>query len=275
MGFKCRVLQLQGELEAQRKELRDNSSGVLARDEVERLERENVKLKSELAKARRDVQEAQQEKDQLQREFSKARQLAEGYKGECQSLVQDYQTAGGQIRTMEGQIRSLEEERDWYKRQADMHQRELALQGDRVKALEEQLQHVNLQVGWREVGQMRLTYYGLWCVCDAGASPYLLSNRESLIIGGATPINEPPAPQGQDWVEVPREQQWVGPEAATDSHWARWTVADIFAAYIPPTRQWTAESYFMYIIRDRNNKVAVTRVAVHAWTVMHLHLLLQ
>ena len=59
MGFKCRVLQLQGELEAQRKELRDNSSGVLARDEVERLERENVKLKSELAKARRDVQEAQ------------------------------------------------------------------------------------------------------------------------------------------------------------------------------------------------------------------------
>ena len=52
MGFKCRVMQLQGELEAQRKELRDNSSGVLARDEVERLERENVKLKSELAEAR-------------------------------------------------------------------------------------------------------------------------------------------------------------------------------------------------------------------------------
>lgn len=90
--------------------------------------------------------------------------------------------------------------------------------------------------------------------------PYLFSNRQSIIIGGATRINEPPAPQGQDWVEVPREQQWVAPAAVTDSHWARWTVADVFAAYTPPTQWWTAESYFTYItcICDRNNKVAVT-----------------
>ena len=205
------------------------------------LQAECARLQASHTQITTHVQETQQEKDRLQRELSKTHRLAEGYKGECQSLVQDYQTAGGQIRTMEGQIRSLEEERDRYKRQVDMGLRELALRADRIKALEEQLQHVNLQVGWREVGQMRLTYYGLWCVCDAGPSPYLLSNRQSIIIGGATPINEPPAPQGQDWVEVPREQQWVAPEAATDSRWARWTVADVFAAYAPPTRQWTAE----------------------------------
>lgn len=130
-------MQLQGELEAQRKELRENS-GVLARDEMERLERENVRLKSELAEARKD--------------HLKAQKLAEGYKGECQSLVRDYQTAGEQIKTMEGQIRSLEEERDHYRRQADMSQRELAIQADRIKALEAQLQPMNLQVGWRAMG---------------------------------------------------------------------------------------------------------------------------
>ena len=136
-------MQLQGELEAQRKELRENS-GVLARDEVERLERENVRLKSELAEARRELAEAR-------KEYLKHQKLAEGYRGECQSLMQDYQTAGKQIKTMEGQIRSLEEERDHYRRQADMSQRELAIQADRIKALEAQLQPMNLQVGWRVI----------------------------------------------------------------------------------------------------------------------------
>ena len=117
------------------------------------LQAECARLKASHTQITTHVQEAQQEKDRLQRELSKTHQLAEGYKGECQSLVQDYQTAGGQIRTMEGQIRSLEEERDRYKRQADMGLRELALRADRIakleatrKDLEEQLQHMDLQV---------------------------------------------------------------------------------------------------------------------------------
>ena len=77
--------------------------------------------------------------------------MAEGFKGECQSLVQDYQVAGGQIKT-------LEEDRDRFRKQAEMGLRELAQRAERIKTLEarrkdleEQLQHMDFQV--REAGR--------------------------------------------------------------------------------------------------------------------------
>ena len=50
MGFKCRVMQLQGELEATRRDLRKGNS----KEETERLERDNHRLESELKVAIRE-----------------------------------------------------------------------------------------------------------------------------------------------------------------------------------------------------------------------------
>ena len=98
------------------------------------------------------LRETVREKERLTQELSNTQRVVNEYKKECESLVVDYQGAAKKIAV-------LEEERDRYRNQANMSMRELGQRGERVKALEgerknlqEQLQHMDLQVGVWGVG---------------------------------------------------------------------------------------------------------------------------
>ena len=92
------------------------------------------------------LRESLRDKERLTQELSNTQRVVGEFKKECESLVVDYQGAAKKIEL-------LEEERDRYRNQANMGMRELAQRGERVKALEgerkslqEQLQHMDLQV---------------------------------------------------------------------------------------------------------------------------------
>lgn len=55
MGFKCRVMQLKGELDDLRKE---GSADASARNEIERLTAENITLREDISQAKRERDEA-------------------------------------------------------------------------------------------------------------------------------------------------------------------------------------------------------------------------
>ena len=105
---------------------------------------ENIKAnESQIATRLRDTLH---ENDHLKNELTKTQKVTGDFRKECESLVADYQGAAKKIE-------QLEAEKDRHRSQAEMGMRELAMRGERIKALEgerqnlqDQLQHMDLQV---------------------------------------------------------------------------------------------------------------------------------
>ena len=107
---------------------------------------ENETLRANNSQISTRMRDTQRDSERFKQELTSTQQMAENFQKEAQSLVADYQDAGRQIE-------SLKEERDRYRGQAEMGVRELAQRGERIKALErerkvleEQQQHMDLQV---------------------------------------------------------------------------------------------------------------------------------
>ena len=123
-----------------RQELQSNLS------QLHTIHAENETLRANNSQISTRMRDTQRDSEHFKQELTSTQQMAENFQKEAQSLVADYQDAGRQIE-------SLKEERDRYRGQAEMGVRELAQRGERIKALErerkvleEQQQHMDLQV---------------------------------------------------------------------------------------------------------------------------------
>ena len=69
MGFKCRVMQLQGELNDLHKK---GPADAVARGEIERLNEENQSLRTDLTRAREEAEAARKDRDAARRQAQQA-----------------------------------------------------------------------------------------------------------------------------------------------------------------------------------------------------------
>lgn len=108
-----------------------------------------------------DLHEIHREREQLRKELRDSKTMSSSFQKECESLVNDYKEAAKHIE-------ELTAERDRFRDKADMGMRELAHRAEKIKnlesdrkTLEEQLEHMELQVYVRIYPLVLCV-----CVCD-------------------------------------------------------------------------------------------------------------
>lgn len=133
-------------------------------------ERENLQANENQISSR--LRDTLHENDRLKNELTKTQKVTGEFRKECESLVADYQGAAKKIEV-------LERERDKFRNQAEMGMRELAMRAERIKTLEserqtlqDQLQHMDLQVCGLPVTYNPLSYFHNVYTLDFNATKF-------------------------------------------------------------------------------------------------------